>query len=272
MVTGMVFPAYAAHVDRETMEPGQPVTLPQTSSTVTPSSHSGILYQNGNNPIFGLTFIDNALVADDFVLSGGDIFEVTDAHFIWHSQDGSSSNIEPLEYFILADDGGQPGAGVQHIIDSGTAQNVQTMALGGEDFETWFDFENLVTLDPGVTYWFALTYMPATFAVEPPAPIVFRSDVVTGSLPWATTSLPPGNVWSQSSVSDMWFQLTGDIIIVDEFCDIFPDDPKCKVGGEFLPIDSTSLLVAGAQTFSWMIPVVLSILGIGLFVVSRKSA
>ncbi len=43
------------------------------------------------------------------------------------------------------------------------------------------------------------------------------------------------------------------------------------VGGEFLPIDNTALLLAGAQSFSWMIPVVLSVLGIGLFVVSRKS-
>jgi len=43
------------------------------------------------------------------------------------------------------------------------------------------------------------------------------------------------------------------------------------VGGELLPIDTTALLLAGAQTFSWMIPVVLSVLGIGLFVVSRKS-
>jgi len=45
----------------------------------------------------------------------------------------------------------------------------------------------------------------------------------------------------------------------------------CIVGGEFLPIDSTALLLAGAQSFSWMIPLVLSVLGIGLFVVSRKS-
>jgi len=43
-----------------------------------------------------------------------------------------------------------------------------------------------------------------------------------------------------------------------------------EVGGEFLPIETTSLLLAGAQSFSWMIPVVLSVLGIGLFVVSRK--
>ena len=42
------------------------------------------------------------------------------------------------------------------------------------------------------------------------------------------------------------------------------------VGGEIIPIESASLILAGAQSFSWMIPVVLSVLGIGLFVASRK--
>jgi hypothetical protein len=42
------------------------------------------------------------------------------------------------------------------------------------------------------------------------------------------------------------------------------------VGGDLLPIESTSLVLAGAQSFSWMIPVILSVLGIGLFVF-RKS-
>jgi len=42
------------------------------------------------------------------------------------------------------------------------------------------------------------------------------------------------------------------------------------VGGEIIPIESASLILAGAQSFSWMIPVVLSVLGIGLFAVSRK--
>jgi len=46
----------------------------------------------------------------------------------------------------------------------------------------------------------------------------------------------------------------------------------CYIGGEIIPIDATSLILAGAQSFSWMIPVVLSVLGIGLFTVSRKSA
>ncbi|MFB5631445.1 MAG: hypothetical protein ACE5RN_07640 [Nitrosopumilaceae archaeon] len=38
------------------------------------------------------------------------------------------------------------------------------------------------------------------------------------------------------------------------------------VGGESIPIETTSLILAGAQSFSWMIPVVLSGIGIGLFV------
>lgn len=42
------------------------------------------------------------------------------------------------------------------------------------------------------------------------------------------------------------------------------------IGGEIIPIKTTSLLLASANSFSWMIPVTLSILGIGLFVVSRK--
>ena len=45
---------------------------------------------------------------------------------------------------------------------------------------------------------------------------------------------------------------------------------QTAVGGELLPIETTSLLLAGAQTFSWMIPVVLSVLGIGLVLVKRK--
>jgi len=49
-----------------------------------------------------------------------------------------------------------------------------------------------------------------------------------------------------------------------------PDDGQVPVGGELIPIESTSLILAGAQSFSWMIPVILSGIGIGLFVVSRK--
>ncbi len=42
------------------------------------------------------------------------------------------------------------------------------------------------------------------------------------------------------------------------------------VGGKLLPLDTTSLLLAGATSTTWMIPVVLSGIGIGLFVFSKK--
>ncbi len=59
------------------------------------------------------------------------------------------------------------------------------------------------------------------------------------------------------------------------FFNYFVDDVSLTidtmvVGGELLPIETTSLLLAGAQSFSWMIPVILSGIGIGLFVF-RKS-
>jgi len=49
-------------------------------------------------------------------------------------------------------------------------------------------------------------------------------------------------------------------------------DPPDIVGGHGGPIDKTALMVTGAQlNASWMIPVLVSAIGIGLFVVTRKS-
>ncbi len=51
----------------------------------------------------------------------------------------------------------------------------------------------------------------------------------------------------------------------------FESQLKVLVGGDLLSIDNTALILAGAQSFSWMIPVLVAGIGIGLFVVSRKS-
>ena len=48
------------------------------------------------------------------------------------------------------------------------------------------------------------------------------------------------------------------------------EGPSCLIGGNMLSINTTTLRLAGAQTFSRMIPVLLSGIGIGLFVF-RKS-
>jgi len=64
--------------------------------------------------------------------------------------------------------------------------------------------------------------------------------------------------------------------------DIFAETPTgndieriasiCLVGGTLVPIDSTALLLVGAQmTASWLIPVIVAGVGIGIVLVSRKS-
>jgi len=94
---------------------------------------------------------------------------------------------------------------------------------------------------------------------------------------------PPNTETCDASCMDIptEAQCGNGIVETDEECDDNNTedgdgcDSQCQiesvVGGEILPIESTSLLLASAQSFSWMIPVVLSVLGIGLFVVSRKS-
>ena len=105
---------------------------------------------------------------------------------------------------------------------------------------------------------------------DPPQP-GFISDVQCTDLIF---NLPVTATWTADSITitiPPSFPVPADI-----FCEFTaeheePPDDNVLVGGEIIPIESTSLLLAYTQSFSWMIPVVLSVLGIGLFVVSRKS-
>jgi hypothetical protein len=58
-------------------------------------------------------------------------------------------------------------------------------------------------------------------------------------------------------------------IFIEEWPTI--DESPVVVAGEIIPIEQTSLILAGAQTFSWMIPVLLSGIGIGLFIFTKRS-
>ena len=247
-ILGMTLNAYAD----ERSEARAPLAPSEIGQLLTPSTHNNIIYQNGNNPVPGNdVFIDDRFISDDFVLTFDT--DVTDAHFTWKG-DGTSSNIEPLLYFILTDLPGEPDA----IIDSGTAQNVQTMDLGNDRFETWFDFENPIPLDAGVTYWFALKYTDQ-FGIIAPQPQWEETDVVTGNTAVFSDAFTPVAIevanWNDNG-EDFWFQLTG-----EDF-----------VGGEFLPIDSTVLVLAGIQSSAiWMLPALAGIAGAAFGVLYIKS-
>ncbi len=48
------------------------------------------------------------------------------------------------------------------------------------------------------------------------------------------------------------------------------DCPRQAVGGELIPLDTTMVLLAGTQmTMAWLIPVIVSVIGIGI-VIARK--
>ena len=60
----------------------------------------------------------------------------------------------------------------------------------------------------------------------------------------------------------------------DSVCEAFGDDCRAQlcfpVGGEMIPLDTTALLVAGTySTASWLIPAIVSAIGIGI-VIARK--
>jgi len=124
---------------------------------------------------------------------------------------------------------------------------------GTFDFRYWFDLDEELLLQADTTYWLQLevTNLPKDILSE---------------VGWRSTNPGFGNGLVRSSDGGAtWTSVSGNLNLV-----LTGGDDEV-VGGVFLPIETTSLILAGAQSFSWMIPLVLSVLGIGLFVVSRKS-
>jgi len=76
---------------------------------------------------------------------------------------------------------------------------------------------------------------------------------------------------SEVTVTEVDYEGCKDLSHVEYFIEDDGVPPGEIIGGQLIPIDSTALLVAGAQYSSWMIPVALSIAGFGLFLSSRRS-
>ena len=180
---------------------------------------------------------------DDFIptMSGS----VTDFHFFIGSNlfltEGST-----FAYEIRNNGPGHPG---NIVLGAGTATVVEANsfpALCGNCFEISTDFDNPVPVMQGETYW-----------------ILFEAKV------------GQGYIFDQTEVGDP-FQLTENMVDYFPTGGLTPNFPMkitalLPIGGTLIPLDTTALLLAGAQTFSWMIPVLLSGIGIGLVLVSRKS-
>ena len=202
MVASLVFPAYADERGRPDIINPQQIALSQSDAPV--------VHQNGNPDFEDSAFIDDTLIADDFVLSSG--FTITDAHFVSQLNNDDDVLVEPLFYFIFADNGGQPGL----ELASGTATNVQIMDIGEPDdgiVEIWFDFEEGVPLDGGVTYWFGLKYA-VDFDIIAPEPKWIATFIQIGNEAQETDTLTPGPIdWGGANNNGYYFQLTGDRIL-----------------------------------------------------------
>lgn len=127
---------------------------------------------------------------------------------------------------------------------------------------------------------------PTTGNVPGMIEVVFDDSAVNvvgttnGGIPESGTFQPaePLSAFNDELPHGMWTFTFGDDIGADPLCLrdlelhlISMTINEIPVGGTLLDIDTTSLILAGGQSTTWMIPVVLSALGIALFTVSRKT-
>ena len=204
-----------------------------------------IVFESGGNPsLVDNVVTDQGAAAGDFILDEESI--ITDFHFVFRNDGGWDGT---MTYFIFADNGGKPGG----VLKTGDAKMLDMQFISGDDYMTWFDLEESVKLDAGTTYWFGL-HTSADFIDDGKIGWDLSTEIFGNGL--CFTVFDNLNDWICDSGGDVWFQLSG--------------HSTKAVAGEIIPIESTSLLLAGSQSFSWMIPVLLSGIGIGLFVF-RKS-
>ena len=185
--------------------------------------------------------------ADDFVLGTSAIIQ--DAHF-WVFDTGNI-NDNVYNWQILSDNNGAPG----NLIASGVGvQNMAPMldpsvcnANDGSIFldacyEVWIDIVPGVDLGSG-TYWLAISESDDYDII-----IAARAGDIA-------IDFAQNGQWSTFNNFDLPLIITGKFV---------------AVGGEFLTMSTSALLLAGAQgTMAWMIPVLVSAIGFAI-VIARK--
>jgi len=231
----------------------QPSSCGGTLSTQT--DEDDVIFDGGTaDLVFSRPLDDPDLIfAEDFQLQ--EATSLRDVHFDVFQPLPDVDTVFEFTYAVYADSIQTPGIpGV--LIQEGEGINEHKefiQGCGAEDSRYWFDLDKPLILAAGTTYWIEL------FATNTPN---------TGSIEWWTTTPGFGNECA-ATLNDgtTWLPCLGFHLNL-----VLTGSPEqLPVGGELIQIETTSLLLAGAQSFSWMIPVILSGIGIGLFVVSRKS-
>jgi len=139
---------------------------------------------------------------------------------------------------IIGNVGVDPGIGNDMVIIDTITGDVTVVASDGEDEITVINVEGDVTVQGG-----------------PGDDIIFIDDVsgvvvVDGGGGNDECTVPQGAIVTN--------------------CGDEPHVPQV-IGGKIIPIETTSLILAAAQSTSWLIPVVLSIAGIGLALIRRQN-
>jgi len=202
----------------------------------------------GDDPPLDANFVctivgTNDFCADDFELQM--LVSVGDAHF-WIDEPGLL-NDNVYDWQILSDSAGTP---ISPPIASGTGIiSMQPMLAPGvcADFcyEVWIDIVPPVQLGPG-TYWLAISDKPEYNLV------IDENEPATDEVAVDFDDL---GIWALFESHDFPLLITWNIV----------------VGGEFLPIETTALLLAAAQSpASWLTSLTIAALGIGAYVFTRN--
>ncbi len=249
IISGLGIPAFAD--SSPSLSGDANSDLHAIENIATPSDVPNVIFDGGSPNGVQANEVTGWVQAEDFVLSE-DVL-LTDFHF-WTVEVGTWDGT--VEFFIFLDNGGQPAdapfASGTVLESDLTKVATGNLVSGFPEYQYWIDLDTPIELEAGTNYWFGL-HLSNDFNVDN----IFweHTSEVIGLTAWESAGGTFDN-WISQSLRFAFF-LTG--------------SPPEIVGGENLSIDSTALLLASAQSTTWMIPLVLSVLGIGLFVASRKS-
>jgi len=252
LVAGLGTPAFGVDEGFPHIE-NAPIVAQTELSSPNDADPDEVVYENGVPAAINGNFVHINSVAQDFVLD--DPASITDVHLILIEFQGTAFDGE-IQYNIFGDNNGPD---INNELGTGTATIVETEQLvdgpQGPRLIVWFDLEDPVgPLDAGVTYWL-LIHAGTGFSTPPN----YLWEHTTEPVGECTRFYPGGNLNNPSlnCSQDTWFQITSHKAAV--------------VGGEFIPIETTSLLLAAASNpASWLTSLTIAALGIGVYVFTRN--